>query len=102
MRIFRPMGTARERQTGCLYSIDMSSISLRYRCRACGSASYQRLTHRTASGAMGYSGQHRCSGCSLTFATLQEWQGEADADAVLPARAESRHTPGAASHPARR
>jgi hypothetical protein len=54
----------------------MESTSSRYRCRACGSASYQRLTHRTASGAMGYSGVHRCSGCSLTFTTLQDWHGD--------------------------
>jgi rubredoxin len=59
-----------------MYSTDMESTSSRYRCRACGSASYQRLTHRIAAGAMGYSGMHRCSGCSLTFATLQDWHGD--------------------------
>jgi hypothetical protein len=45
-----------------------------YRCRACGSTSYQRLTHRGPDGRMQYSGVHRCSGCSLRFSQLESWR----------------------------
>ena len=46
----------------------------KYRCRACGSTSYQRLTHRGPDGVMQYSGIHRCSGCSLRFSQLDAWR----------------------------
>jgi Fe-S cluster biogenesis protein NfuA len=45
-----------------------------YRCRSCGSTSYQRLTHRGPDGAMRYSGVIQCSGCPLQFSDLQEWR----------------------------
>ena len=54
------------------------------RCRQCGATSYARLTHRAADGAMVYSGQYRCSGCSLIFTDLAEWRAPADADAQRP------------------
>ena len=45
-----------------------------YRCRSCGSTSYQRLTHRGPDGVMRYSGVNQCSGCPLQFSDLQEWR----------------------------
>ena len=45
-----------------------------YRCRACGAASYQKLTHRGPDGVMQYSGLYRCSGCSFTFSDPTTWR----------------------------
>ena len=56
-----------------MYSIHMRPTCHSYRCRLCGSASYQRLTHRGPGGAMQYSGLYRCSGCSVTFADRGAW-----------------------------
>ena len=45
-----------------------------YRCRACASTSYARLTQRGPDGVMRYSGQYRCSGCSFTFSDPSMWR----------------------------
>jgi hypothetical protein len=45
-----------------------------YRCRACASTSYARLTQRGPDGVMRYSGQYRCSGCSFTFSEPSMWR----------------------------
>jgi hypothetical protein len=54
-----------------MYSTDMTGlIALQVAGMRFGKR--QRQTHQTASDAMGYSALHRCSGCSLTFESLQD------------------------------
>jgi hypothetical protein len=45
-----------------------------YRCRACASTSYARLTERGPDGVMRYSGVYRCSGCAFTFTDPADWR----------------------------
>jgi DNA-directed RNA polymerase subunit RPC12/RpoP len=57
-----------------MYSTAMNTLPPVYRCRECGAASYQKLTHRGPDGAMRYSGLYRCSGCPFTFSDPSEWR----------------------------
>ena len=75
----------------------MLTTSRHAQCRQCGVTSYARLTHRAADGAMVYSGQYRCSGCSLTFTDLADWRAPADVGRP-PGRAESGERGEAAAH----
>jgi hypothetical protein len=45
-----------------------------YRCRACASTSYAKLTERGPDGVMRYSGVYRCSGCAFTFTDPADWR----------------------------
>ena len=68
-RIFVPIAPDPQGAT-----VIMSTFTTRaYRCRSCGSTSYQRLTHRGSDGAMRYSGVSQCSGCPVQFTHLHEW-----------------------------
>ena len=71
-----------------VYSGNMLTTTRHAQCRQCGATSYARLTHRAADGAMVYSGQYRCSGCSLIFSDLADSRAPAAADPNPSGRAD--------------
>ncbi|BCO29424.1 hypothetical protein MIZ03_4347 [Rhodoferax lithotrophicus] len=44
-----------------------------YKCRDCGSTSYQSVIERADNGALLPTGQYRCTGCRCIFATVRAW-----------------------------
>lgn len=44
------------------------------RCHRCSATSYRRMIDRNAAGAMGPTGQYRCTGCGFTFTNLDAWR----------------------------
>jgi len=46
-----------------------------YKCRDCGSPSYQPVIERVESGALLPTGKYRCSGCRSIFASVRSWWG---------------------------
>jgi hypothetical protein len=44
-----------------------------YKCRDCGSPSYQPVIGRAQSGALLPTGQYRCTGCRSVFANVRSW-----------------------------
>jgi len=44
-----------------------------YKCRVCGTTSYQRVVNRVPSGALEPTGEYRCTGCRNVFESLRAW-----------------------------
>jgi len=44
-----------------------------YKCRDCGSPSYQPVIERTGNGALLPNGQYRCTGCRSIFSSVRAW-----------------------------
>ncbi|NCN70801.1 MAG: hypothetical protein GW907_06585 [Betaproteobacteria bacterium] len=44
------------------------------RCHQCGATSYKTIIKRDDQGVMSPSGEFKCTGCSLTFKTIDEWR----------------------------
>jgi DNA-directed RNA polymerase subunit RPC12/RpoP len=57
----------------------MPSYSTIYKCRRCGTTSYQPVIARDATGALTPNGMYRCTGCRVTFTDLREWWGHGGA-----------------------
>ncbi|HSV54146.1 MAG TPA: hypothetical protein VLJ57_18655, partial [Burkholderiaceae bacterium] len=68
------------RWAGALRTVHrMPSYSTIYKCRRCGTTSYQPVIARDASGALMPTGMYRCTGCRVTFSDLREWWGHGGA-----------------------
>jgi len=44
-----------------------------YKCRDCGSPSYQPVIDRAQNGALLPNGQYRCTGCRSIFSSVRAW-----------------------------
>ncbi len=51
----------------------MATYKTVYKCRECGSTSYQRVIDRAANGSLQPTGQYRCTGCRNVFDSLRSW-----------------------------
>ena len=51
----------------------MATYKTIYKCRQCGSTSYQRVIERAPSGALLPTAQYKCSGCRTIFDTIRAW-----------------------------
>jgi DNA-directed RNA polymerase subunit RPC12/RpoP len=54
-------------------SFTMANYKTIYKCRDCGSTSYQPVIGRVESGALLPTGQYKCTGCRNVFATIRSW-----------------------------
>jgi len=57
-----------------------------YKCRECGSTSYQRVIDRGQDGVLQATGQYKCTGCRNVFATLRAWWEPRRATEFKPSR----------------
>jgi DNA-directed RNA polymerase subunit RPC12/RpoP len=67
--------------------LTMATYKTVYKCRECGSTSYQRVIDRTQSGELQHTGQYRCTGCRNVFDSIRAWweprsQSEAQAPSL--------------------
>jgi DNA-directed RNA polymerase subunit RPC12/RpoP len=51
----------------------MANFKTIYKCRVCGTTSYQRVMVRAENGALQTTGEYRCTGCRNVFETLRSW-----------------------------
>ena len=51
----------------------MANYNTIYKCRVCGTTTYQRVMGRAESGALQPTGEYRCTGCRNVFASLRAW-----------------------------
>jgi DNA-directed RNA polymerase subunit RPC12/RpoP len=51
----------------------MATYKTIYKCRVCGTTSYQRVMGRADSGALQPTGEYRCTGCRNVFNSLRAW-----------------------------
>ena len=51
----------------------MANFKTIYKCRVCGTTSYQRVMDRSVGGLLAPTGEYRCTGCRNVFASLRAW-----------------------------
>lgn len=51
----------------------MANYNTTYKCRVCGTTTYQRVMGSADSGALQPTGEYRCTGCRNVFASLRAW-----------------------------
>ena len=51
----------------------MANYKTLYKCRVCGTTTYQRVVGRAANGTLEPTGEYRCTGCRNVFASLRAW-----------------------------
>jgi len=51
----------------------MATYKTIYKCRVCGTTSYQRVMSRSPSGGLEPTGEYRCTGCRNVFESLRAW-----------------------------
>lgn len=51
----------------------MANFKTIYKCRICGTTSYQRVMERAPDGAMQPLGAYRCCGCRNIFDSVRAW-----------------------------
>lgn len=51
----------------------MANYKTIYKCRVCGTTTYQRVMGRAETGVLQPTGEYRCTGCRNVFASLRAW-----------------------------
>lgn len=54
-------------------ALTMANYKTLYKCRVCGTTTYQRVVGRAANGTLEPTGEYRCTGCRNVFASLRAW-----------------------------